>query len=475
MKKLSELYNCNFDIPIKDIKINSKEVEKYDLFVCTKGVNTDRHDFIDEAIKNGASALVVEKEENYKVPFIKVEDTNKELGYLSKRFYDDSLKKIKLIGITGTDGKTTTASIIRNMLGNNNCGYIGTNGVYCKNERLKENNTTPEINKTYKYLNHFVQENLEYTTMEISSEALYRNRTNTLNLDVAIITNITEDHLNIHKTLENYIESKEKILSLIKKDGVLILNSDDKYFKRILSKAKVRVLTFGTNAKSDLIIKTIKENDDSTSFTIVYKDKSYEVKSPLIGKFNVYNVCASILTLIYFGYKIEDVIEKVKKIIKIDGRCEVLEFRTKYKIVLDYAHTENALKNILTYLNKIKKRRIITITGAAGGRYHEKRSKIGEIVLSMSDLVIFTMDDPRYESVEKIIDEMVSTSSLKNYVRIIDREQAIMYALKNAKKDDIILIAGKGKDTYMAIKDKYIPYSDYEVVEKYINSVNKSK
>ena len=388
MKKLSELYNCNFDIPIKDIKINSKEVEKYDLFVCTKGVNTDRHDFIDEAIKNGANALVVEKEENYKVPFIKVEDTNKELGYLSKRFYDDPLKKIKLIGITGTDGKTTTASIIRNMLGNNNCGYIGTNGVYCKNERLKENNTTPEINKTYKYLNHFVQENLEYTTMEISSEALYRNRTNTLNLDVAIITNITEDHLNIHKTLENYIESKEKILSLIKKDGVLILNSDDKYFKRILSKVKVRVLTFGTNAKSDLIIKTIKENDDSTSFTIVYKDKSYEVKSPLIGKFNVYNVCASILTLIYFGYKIEDVIEKVKKIIKIDGRCEILGFRTKYKIVLDYAHTENALKNILTYLNKIKKRRIITITGAAGGRYHEKRSKIGEIVLSMSDLVI---------------------------------------------------------------------------------------
>ena len=274
MKKLSELYNCNFDIPIKDIKINSKEVEKYDLFVCTKGVNTDRHDFIDEAIKNGASALVVEKEENYKVPFIKVEDTNKELGYLSKRFYDDPLKKIKLIGITGTDGKTTTASIIRNMLGNNNCGYIGTNGVYCKNERLTENNTTPEINKTYKYLNHFVQENLEYTTMEISSEALYRNRTNTLNLDVAIITNITEDHLNIHKTLENYIESKEKILSLIKKDGVLILNSDDKYFKRILSKAKVRVLTFGTNAKSDLIIKTIKENDDSTSLLLYIKIKA---------------------------------------------------------------------------------------------------------------------------------------------------------------------------------------------------------
>ena len=475
MKKLSELYNCNFDISIKDIKTNSKEVEKNDLFVCTKGVNTDRHDFIEEAINNGASALIVEKENNYKVPFIKVDNTNKELGPLSRRFYNNPLKKIKLIGITGTDGKTSTALIIKDMLGKDICGYIGTNGVYCKNEIKKENNTTPEINKTYKYLNHFVEKNLKYATMEISSEALYRNRTNTLLLDIGIITNITEDHLNIHKTLEDYIASKEKILSIIKDDGILILNRDDKYFERIIKKANVRVLTFGMNTSSDLVIKNIEERNNGTKFTIKYKSKTYKLEIPLIGKFNVYNVCTGILTLICFNYKIEDAIDCVNKITKINGRCEVLEFPTKYKIILDYAHTENALKNILTYLNKIKIGKIITITGAAGGRYHEKRSKIGEIVLSMSDLVIFTMDDPRYESVEEIIDEMISTSPLKNYIRIIDRQQAIIYALKNAKKNDIILIAGKGRDNYMAIKDKYISYSDYEVVKKYINSVNKSK
>lgn len=470
MKKLSELYECNLDIEIKDIKINSKEVEKGDMFVCINGVNSDRHDFISDAIDKGASCLMVSKDANYSIPFIKVDDVNNELGVLSKKFYDNPTSKLKTIGITGTDGKTTTASIIRNMLGNDKCGYIGTNGVYCKKEKKTQDNTTPEINTIYKNLDNFVKNDLKYVTMEISSEALFRNRTNTLELDIAIITNITEDHLNVHESIENYISSKEKIFSLLKNDGVAILNSDDSYYERLRKNINKRVLTYGKSISSDLVIIEIKEYDTGTIFSFSYGDKIYKVISPLVGEFNVYNLSASILALICLDFSVEEAIEKVAMIDNVDGRCEFIKYPLDYKIVIDYAHTANALKNILTYLNKIKKSRIITVTGSAGGREKEKRKDMGNVVLSLSDFVIFTMDDPRWENVEDIIDDMISDNKNTNYTRISDREEAIKYAIDLAKKDDIILIAGKGKDNYMAIEDRHVDYNDFDVVMKYINN-----
>ncbi len=466
MKKLNELYDCNYDITIKDIKLNSKEVSNGDLFVCTRGSIVDRHDFIDEAIKNGASALIVERGEDYKIPFIKVNNTNKELGPLSKRFYDNPLKKIKLIGITGTDGKTTTASIIRNMLGNNNCGYIGTNGIYSRAKIAQESNTTLEINKTYKYLDKFLHDNLKYASIEISSEALLYNRVDTLKLDVAILTNITEDHLNVHKTIDNYIESKEKIFSLLKDDGVAILNRDDKYFNRVSNSIHSKILTYGKSKDADLKILDIKEYETGTMFRFGYNDKTYKVISPLVGDFNVYNLCSSLLCLIYFGYTMNDAIEKVTLIESIVGRCEWFKSNKGFNVVLDYAHTENALNNILTYLNKVKKGKIITVTGSAGGREKQKRIKMGNVVLQKSDFVIFTMDDPRYENVDDIIDDMIGDTKYTNFKRIDDRKLAIKYAFSLADENDIVLIAGKGRDNYMAINDKYIEYSDYDEIMK---------
>ena len=471
MKKLSELYNCKLDIEINDIKTNSKEINKSDMFVCVKGVNYDRHNFIDEAIKNGCSCLVVKKEGNYKVPYIKVDNPNKELGIISKKFYNNPLKKIKLIGITGTDGKTTTASIIRNMIGNNNCGYIGTNGVYCKDKILNENNTTPEINKTYKYLDTFVRNNLSYSTMEISSEALLHDRTNTLELDIAILTNITEDHLNVHKNIDNYIKSKKKIFSLLKDSGTAIVNRDDKYYDQMLDINK-KMLTYGKNKSSDLLIEDIKEYDYGTIFCFRYNNKYYKVKTSLFGEFNVYNLSCAILCLIALGYNVLDVISKISDIEIISGRCEFIDFQQDYKIVLDYAHTSNGLKNILSYLNKIKKKRIITVTGSAGGREKEKRSKMGRVVLDLSDFVIFTMDDPRYENVNDIINDLISDTKKNNYERIIDRESAITKALSIANKNDIVLIVGKGRDNYMAIEDKKIKYNDFDVIKKYFDMLN---
>ena len=466
MKKLSELYNCNLDILVNDIKTNSKEIKPGDMFVCIKGINYDRHDFINEAIENGCSCLVLKKEGNYKVPYIKVDNPNKELGIISKKFYDNPLDKIKLIGITGTDGKTTTASIIRNMIGNNKCGYIGTNGVYCNDEIINENNTTPEINKIYKYLDKFVKSDLKYSTMEISSEALLHDRTNTLELDIAILTNITEDHLNVHKNMENYIESKEKIFHLLKDDGVAILNRDDKFFDRFKDINK-KIITYGKNKSSDFVIKEINEYDDGTFFSFSYDKKEYTIKTSLLGEFNIYNLSCAIITLLTLGYNMDEVLSTVPNIEVVSGRCEFLNYGQNYKIVLDYAHTSNGLENILSYLNKIKKNKIITVTGSAGGREKEKRSEMGRVVLELSDFVIFTMDDPRYEDVDNIIDDLVSNTNKNNYERIIDRESAINKALDIAKTDDIVLVVGKGRDNYMAIEDKKIKYNDFDVIKEY--------
>lgn len=465
MKKINELYNCPYDNEIKDIKINSKEVEKGDIFVCTKGVNTDRHDFIDEAIEKGASFLIVKKDGNYSIPYIKVLDPNKELSSLAAKFYDYPEKKLNLIGITGTDGKTTTATIIRDLLGKDLCGYIGTNGVEGNNFSDKISNTTPECHLIYKYLYLFSKEKIKYVSMETSSEAFYRKRLESFKFDVGILTNITEDHLNIHKTLENYIDSKKELFRQLKDDGIAILNIDDSYYEefKIISK---NILTYGKNSKADIYIKEILETSSGTAINFDYNNKEYKVISPLLGEFNVYNLMAGILCLISFGFPMDEIISRISNIKTPVGRCEFLDFGTNYKIVLDYAHTPNGLSSILDYLNKIKKNRIITVTGSAGGREKEKRSQMGKVGLEKSDIVIFTMDDPRYENPSDIINDMISDNE-GCYEIIINREEAIQYALDHARSDDIILIAGKGRDNYMAIEDKYIPYCDYDVIKEY--------
>lgn len=467
MKKISELYDVNYDVDIKGIKINSKEVEKGDLFVCTKGVNTDRHDFIDEAINNGASFLIVKNSGNYKVPYIKVDDPNKELSVLAKKFYNNPDALIKLIGITGTDGKTTTSSIIRDLLGHNLCGYIGTNGVEGKTFSDKLTNTTPECHLIYKYLYLFNNDNLKYVSMETSSEAFYRNRLSSFAFDVGILTNITEDHLNIHKSMDNYIDSKKNLFRQIKSDGVAILNIDDKYYNEFKD-IHNNTLTYGKNFLADICIKEVVEKDNCTDINFVYKNEQYKITSPLLGMFNVYNLMASILCLLHFNIEMDDILSRIQNINIPKGRCEFLDFNTNYKIVLDYAHTPNGLEAILNYLNKIKTNRIITVTGSAGEREKEKRSEMGRVVLEKSDIVIFTMDDPRKEDPNEIIKEMINNRD-GCYQIIIDRKEAINFALDHAKTGDIVLIAGKGRDSYMAIGDEYIPYNDYEVIKEYFS------
>ena len=467
MKKLSELYNIDDDRLIKSIKINSKEIEPGDIFVCTMGVTADRHDFIDEAIKNGASAIVVSRDVGKRdVPIIKVYDTNLELRKLSAKFYDYPSEKAFMIGVTGTNGKTTVAEIIYQLLGET-CAYIGTNGRKYKDKHFSIRNTTPDVDRLYMYFKEFIDNGCDTICMEASSEAFYRHRLDDIRYDIGIVTNITEDHLNIHKTIENYVDCKCQLVRQVKDEGYSILNSSDKYFDKFKREANGNIVSYGYKDTDTLKIEDYTLKRDKTIINFKYNNKAYEIISPLLGRFNVDNLASAILCLLCKGISFDEIIKRVSNIKQIEGRMEKMPFVSKYTVILDYAHTTDALDNILTFLDMVKETRIITVTGSAGGRESDKRPRMGKVVLEKSDYVIFTMDDPRYEDPNKIIDDLVSESDKTNYERIVDRKKAIYKALDMAEDKDIILIAGKGRDDYMAIDDKYFPYCDYDVIKSY--------
>ncbi len=466
MKYLNELYDCDYTIEIHGIKINSKEVEPGDLFVCVMGIKCDRHDFIEDAIKNGAVAIVASRKVNSSVPVIYVKDTNAELPLLMARFCDYPEKELSLIGVTGTNGKTTVAELIQDLMGED-CAYIGTNGISCKEFNEPIRNTTPDVDRMYPYLKRFKDAGCKYVSMETSSEAFLRHRLDPFTFKVTILTNITEDHLNVHKTIKNYVKCKCELFKKTIKGGTSILNYDDKHYKEVRACCPEKVITYGRKRGADLRIKKVELAPNNTNIWFTYNKKDYHILSPLLGTFNVDNLMASLLAVTTFGYSMEEAIGRIQNIKPVLGRMESLSFGEPYQIILDYAHTPDALDNILNFLNQIKKNRIITITGSAGGREKEKRKDMGRIVLEKSDHVIFTMDDPREEDVNDIIDDLIGSCPLTNYERIEDRVKAIHKALDMARKDDIILLAGKGRDNYMAIGKEYLPYSDYDEVVKY--------
>lgn len=470
MKRLSSFYpSVKKDVMVKDIKINSKKVSKNDIFVCVHGSKTDHHLFAYDAVENGASAVVASRNLSLNVPVILCKNTNKELVSLARKFYDYK-GNIKVIGVTGTDGKTSVSIILKQLLGNS-CAYMGTNGFWYKNQKKSLENTTPEAHILYKNLAFLERKKIPYVSMEVSSEALYFNRTRGVVFDGAILTNITSDHLNIHKTLDHYIACKCKLFRRVRKSGIIVLNRDDPNFYKVLPFCFGNVVTYGKDPSSDYRIVDVKLYEDKTIFTFSYLGNIYKVKSPLVGMFNVSNLLACIAYLMSCGIPYSYISKRIKNIY-IPGRCEVLPFSLNNTILLDYAHTENALYSVLSFLALVKKNRLITVVGSAGGRDKTKRRGMGKVVQEYSDLVFYTMDDPRNEDPREIIEQMIDKTK-KNYKIIIDRKKAIHSALRCLKRKDILIICGKGRDNYMAVFDKKIPYSDYEVVDEYFNSNKK--
>lgn len=467
LKKIKDLISCDYDIEISGITDDSRKVKDNYLFVATKGYYIDHFNYIGDAIKNGAVVIITDRDIDFDIPYIKVENVNEAYPLLCSKYYNVDLSKLTFIGITGTDGKTTTATIVKRLLDNlQPTAYIGTNGVEFCNTLLPTDNTTPCISELYAYLKEIINSGCRTVVMEVSSEALLHNRVAGLEYKIVGFTNITEDHLNIHKSLNEYVACKSKLLDYLDSKGIAIFNGDDKKCKVISKNNSNIIVLYGVGVSNNCIVSNVKLEQKVTIFDIKYLGNIYKIKSPFMGIYNVYNVTLAFLICLHLGFCPEYLVDAISKLEPVSGRGELLSFGQKFTIILDYAHTYNGIKNIISSIEKEKY--LIVVTGCAGGREKEKRKKIGNYILNHADIAIFTMDDPREEDVDKIIDEMIEGNT-KKYIRLINRKEAIYKAfdLAKEKENSIVLVLGKGRDNYMAIGKEKVPYCDYDVIKSY--------
>ena len=475
--KLNELFeNTDSTVEIKGIKTSSRDVEEGDLFVCIKGIGTDRHDFADDAIAKGAAALVVSRDIGEKsVPVIMVEDTNREMAYIARKFYGCPDDEMTMIGVTGTDGKTSTSTIIQTLLTDEKCGYIGTNGVLCRGYEADTPNTTPDADKLYAFLREFRNRGCEYTAMEVSSEALMRGRTKTIAYDISVFTNITSEHINIHGTFENYLHDKSRLFAQTKKDGYCIINGDDPNANVMIEASVGHVLTYGRKEEADLRIVSFDIERGHTPIRFQWKNEIFEVDSPLLGEFNVYNLAAAILVMFAAGYSIEDFRTRIPSL-AVDGRVTFIPTGKEYCVMVDYAHTPNGIANILKLVDTFGFDRIVTVIGAAGTRDPYKRPLMGKTICDHPKTYgIFTYEDPRNEDPADIADDLTrDIRDYDNYEIILDRREAIQKAVDMLGDNECALILGKGNEDEQILKDGPIHFNDIEEARKAIEERNKA-
>ncbi len=457
------------DINIVDITIKSKEVQKGSMFICINGENTDSHIFSLEVEKDGAIAIVVERElKDLKITQIIVEDSRKELGIIASNFYKNPEKKLKIIGITGTNGKTTTSFMIRHIFEYNNikCGVIGTLGIFYNDKFIETNLTTPDPIELFKYFSLMANDGIKIVCMEVSAHSLFLRKVDGIIFDIGIFTNLTQDHLDFFSCMEEYKSAK---LKLFKKCKGIVANIDDE-MGYVLSKKYKNVITYGIENPSDNFAIDIVEKNFLSSYILNVFDNVYEIKSKLLGKFNIYNTLSAVSACLMLGVKTERIKESIESFSGVKGRLEMI-YDKDFKVFIDYAHTPDGLKKSILTLKKYTSGKLICVFGCGGNRDTSKRKIMGEISGEYSDFTIITTDNPRYEEPFEIILQIEEgiKNKTKNYVLIEDRIEGIKYAIKKSEKGDIVLIAGKGSENYQEVLGIKHEYNDKNIVDSLLN------
>ncbi|MBL7081587.1 MAG: UDP-N-acetylmuramoyl-L-alanyl-D-glutamate--2,6-diaminopimelate ligase [Candidatus Omnitrophica bacterium] len=466
------------DFELKGLTSDSRRVKQDFVFVAVRGSCFDGHSFIPEAIKLGARAIIVDEATSAKLvapqskrlTFIKVKDTKKVLGDLVEAFYGYPAKSLKLIGITGTNGKTTVAYLIEAILKKAGFqpGLIGTINYHFKDKEFFAKNTTPGREDLEILFSKMKSNKIDYVIMEISSHALSQKRTEGLNFCAGIFTNLGSDHLDYHKNKEDYFLAKAKLFSELRSEAYAVLNEDDTYSGRIKKLTKARIITYGLRKNADLKIGRFSFGADGSRFTLSFKGKSEKFKSQLLGEHNLYNIAAAAAFALSRNLKLGIVKRAIEEFSGVRGRLERIDSKEGFSVFVDYAHTEEALRNAITSLKPLSKGRLIVVFGCGGERDKTKRARMGRCACRLCDYVIITSDNPRQEDPREIIKDILSGVDLKRYqVHVdLDRYAAIKEALNLAQIGDIILIAGKGHETEQRIKDKVIPFNDAQVIQE---------
>ena len=462
----------NAEVEISGVNIDSRRIEAGHLFVAIPGTQTDGHKFIPKAIEQGAVAILCEFFPNRREPgitYIAVESTEDCVGEVATQFYGEPSKKLKLVGVTGTNGKTTIATLLYNMFRKmgHKCGLLSTVCNYIEDEIIPADHTTPDPIELNRLLSRMVEAGCEYAFMECSSHAIAQKRIGGLNFAGGIFTNLTRDHLDYHGTFENYRDAKKAFFDALDKEAFAVINADDKNGMVMVQNSKATVKTYSTRTMADFKAKIIE-----CHFEGMYLDiNGKEVGVQFIGKFNVSNLLAVYGTAIMLGKKPEDILVILSTLKSVNGRLEPIHSPDGYTAIVDYAHTPDALENVLNAIHEVLngKGKVITVCGAGGNRDKGKRPLMAQEAVKQSDKVIITSDNPRFEEPENIINDMLAgldTKQMKKVVSIVDRREAIRTACMMAEKGDVILIAGKGHEDYQEIQGVKHHFDDKEVVKE---------
>lgn len=485
MKLLELLKGVNFElisgsqeVLVNHIQYDSRKIMEGDLFVCLTGFEVDGHNYVDKAIEAGAKVILCEKDIDINIDgitVVKVKEGRKALAIMSANYYGQPAKKLKLIGVTGTNGKTTTVYMLKAMLekAGKKVGLVGTISNYIGDKEIKSNRTTPESLELQKLFKDMVDSGCEYCVMEVSSHSLYLNRVHGCEFEVGIFTNLTRDHLDFHKTFENYYDAKFK---LFLKSKISVINIDDDYGYRIVRDIEnignKQVITYSLKDESDFkgTHVVFKEGD------IHFKVNNIDFNSIMPGEYNIYNALGAIAAISSLNIDNKYIQQGLLNVV-VPGRCERIGYKydIPYDIIIDFAHTPDGLKNILETLKDYTKNRLIAVYGAGGDRDRLKREELGRIGTELADLAIITSDNPREEDPMDIIKEILAGVNKTNYLAIEDRREAIKLALSMAEEGDVVVLAGKGHEDYIETINGKIHFDEREVVDEILLNKRKNR
>lgn len=474
LNKINIKQNIINNHKVNTIVDNSNDCVSNDIFFSIPSVKNDNNLFIEQAIKNGAKTIFYECDlinKYSEINYIRVYDVKKVLALTAKIFFNDITKKIKLIGVTGTNGKTTISSMIYDYLCYEGIDamLIGTNGILFKDNHFNSNNTTPNLLVITKLIKQAINKGLEYVVMEVSSIGIRESRVMYFDFDIIILSNVTHDHLDYHKTITDYKFSKGLIMTNMPyhKNKFIILNKDLDNFSFYNKLCNANVVTYGIDKESDYQGNNIIKDLNETTFKLLTNKDKYFIKTSLIGGFNVYNILSAIACIEKLNFNINKFIEFLKLYVNVSGRMEILKYNGR-TIVIDYAHTPDGVDNALKTLKEYSKKRLTVLIGAGGSRDKSKRSDIGKITVNYADKIIFTNDNPRDEAQLDIINDITRDIEDNVYEVILDRKEAIYKALDNSIKGEIIAILGKGSEDYQIINGIKYPFNDKQTVKSYI-------